>query len=103
MPAPAYPTDALAKGIGGTVVLIVDVAADGSVSKAVVERAEPAGVFDAAALESVKTWKFSPAVKDGTAMPSRVRVPVMFDPIGNPDLRKGTAPEGLAVAGAGTQ
>lgn len=91
-PAPKYPKDAAAQGINGKVVLIVDVAADGSVSKAVVERATPDGVFDAAALESVKKWKFTPAMKNGKAVASKVRVPVEFRTDGDPDRGNGAVP-----------
>jgi len=61
---------------GRKVMLIVDVAIDGSVAAAKVERADPAGVFDASALETVKKWRFTPAMKDGKPVASRVRVPI---------------------------
>ena len=77
-PAPAYPEAARTQRISGTVMLIVDIAADGSVSGAEVDRGEPAGVFDDAALAAVANWKFQPAMKDGKAVPSRVRVPIAF-------------------------
>lgn len=73
---PTYPKTALEQGISGKVVLIVDVAADGSVAAAKVERADPAGVFDASALETVKKWRFTPATKDGKPVASRIRVPI---------------------------
>ena len=76
LPPPTYPKAALEQGISGKVILIVDVAADGSVAAAKVERADPAGVFDASALESVKKWRFTPATKDGKPVASRVRVPL---------------------------
>lgn len=88
MPAPAYPAEALKQGLGGNVVLVVDVAADGRVTRAVVDRSEPAGVFDVAALESVKGWVFKPAMRDGKPVSSQVRVPISFDPEGNPDAGK---------------
>ena len=77
-PAPAYPEAARTQRISGTVTLIVDIAADGSVSGAEVDRGEPAGVFDDAALAAVANWKFQPAMKDGKAVSSRVRVPIAF-------------------------
>jgi TonB family protein len=76
LPAPTYPRAALEQGISGKVILIVDVAADGSVAAARVERADPAGVFDASALETVKKWRFTPAMKDGKPIASRIRVPI---------------------------
>ncbi len=81
--APTYPKDAQVKGIGGMVVLLVDVAANGSVSKVVVKSAKPEGVFDAAAIESVKTWIFKPALNNGKAVASRVTVPIEFRPDSN--------------------
>lgn len=78
LPAPAYPKDANAKGIDGKVVMVIDVAADGSVKSARVETSEPSGIFDAAALEAVKEWKFNPATKNGKAIGSKVRVPITF-------------------------
>lgn len=75
---PAYPKEALGAGISGKVVLIVDVAPDGSVAGVQVESSEPAGVFDSATLESVRKWRFTPAVKDGKPVGGRVRVPVEF-------------------------
>jgi TonB family protein len=76
---PKYPADAVASKISGKVVLLVDVAADGSVADAQVEKSEPAGVFDQAALDAAKDWKFKPTMKDGKAVAGRVRVPVNFD------------------------
>ena len=76
LPAPGYPEAALERGTSGKVMLIVDVAIDGSVAAAKVERADPAGVFDASALETVKKWRFTPAMKDGKPVASRVRVPI---------------------------
>lgn len=78
MTPPHYPKDAADQKLEGTVILIVDVAADGTVSKAVVERAKPEGVFDSAALEAVKKWTFNPKLKAGKAIASQVRVPVDF-------------------------
>lgn len=76
---PAYPVEAKKQKVGGTVFLLVDVAADGSVAGARVERSEPAGVFDEAALSTVSKWKFNPAMKGGRPVASRVRVPIRFE------------------------
>lgn len=77
---PAYPVAAREQHIGGKVMLLVDVDAHGNVAKAIVEKAQPEGVFDAAALEAVGKWKFTPAMKDGKAVAGRIRVPIDFDP-----------------------
>src|SRR3546814_11256288 len=73
---PKYPADAVAARTTGKVVVIVDVAADGSVSDARVEKSEPAGVFDQVTLEAVTTWTFQPPLKDGQPVAGRVRVRV---------------------------
>lgn len=78
-PAPAYPSLAEGAHINGKVMLLVDVALDGSVSNVIVEQAEPAGVFDTAAVAAAKTWKFSPAMIDGKPVAGRVRVPITFE------------------------
>jgi len=78
-PAPAYPELAKGAHVSGKVMLLVDVALDGSVSNVVVEQAEPAGVFDAAAIAAAKAWKFSPAMIDGKPVAGRVRVPITFE------------------------
>lgn len=75
---PKYPADAVAAKITGRVVVIVDVAADGSVSDVRVEEARPAGVFEQVTLEAVRKWTFEPAIKDGRPVAGRVRVPVDF-------------------------
>lgn len=75
---PPYPKEAVDARIEGRVVLLVDVAPDGSVAAATVETSQPAGVFDAAVLKAVRGWTFNPAMKDGVAVAGRVRVPVDF-------------------------
>ncbi|MCJ0825523.1 TonB family protein [Luteimonas sp. 50] len=76
--APAYPPGLNDKGIDGEVMLVLDVAPDGSVGNVVVERSQPAGLFDAAAVEAARKWKFNPGMKDGRAVGGRVRVPIWF-------------------------
>ena len=78
MPPPRYPVEAAQSGVTGQVILIVSVAADGSVTDVEVERATPAGVFDAGTVEAARQWKFTPAMENGKAVPGRVRVPVTF-------------------------
>lgn len=69
-----YPEAARARGIEGRVVVRYDVTADGSVVNAVVEAAEPPGMFDEAALNAVRSWRFRPRVDRGqvVAAPGRV-------------------------------
>ena len=76
---PKYPAGAAASKTTGKVVMLIDVAADGSVADARVERSEPAGVFDQATLDAVKGWKFEPAMENGKPVAGRIRVPVTFE------------------------
>ena len=77
---PRYPSVAADWNIGGHVILLVDVAADGSVTDVVVESSNPAGVFDQVTLDAVRAWKFTPAIENGKPVARRFRVPVNFAP-----------------------
>ena len=78
-PPPVYPAELAKQGITGRVMLIVDVAADGSVSAVKVDRSAGDERLDAAALEAVRQWMFKPLLKNGKPMPSQVRVPIDFE------------------------
>lgn len=56
------------------------VGVDGSVRDVVVEHSEPAGVFDAAAVDAARGWTLVPERRDGVPVEGWVRVPVDFDP-----------------------
>jgi TonB family protein len=77
MPQPEYTDQARRKKINGTVLLSLVVAADGSVSDPVVTRSLDKGL-DKQALETVKTWKFQPATRDGQPVAVRIDVEVSF-------------------------
>lgn len=76
---PPYPQAAVEQRLSGKVILLVEVAADGSVVDVQVEHSEPVGVFDAAVLRAAKQWKFTPSYENGKAVAGRVRVPVQFE------------------------
>ncbi|MGY1530330.1 TonB family protein [Luteimonas sp. A649] len=78
-PPPRYPAEAAAAKQGGRVLLKLLVGADGRVKDVVVERSEPAGVFDAVTVEAAKQWVFSPKLVDGKPVEGWVRVPVDFE------------------------
>jgi TonB family protein len=78
-PAPRYPKEAADAHITGRVVMLVDIAADGSVSDVVIDHAQPVGVFEAVSLEAVRKWKFLPVLENGKPVAHRVRVPIDFD------------------------
>ena len=90
MAPPKYPAAAADAKVTGKVILVVEVAADGSVSDVQVETSEPRGVFDAAAVEAARKWNFDPAVRNGRPVAGRVRVPVWFE-MDPPEAEGGTA------------
>jgi periplasmic protein TonB len=73
---PIYPQDAFVKKIEGTVVLEALIDVTGAVSRTRVVQSVPA--LDAAALQTVHQWRFSPAMKHGRAVATLVRIPVSF-------------------------
>ena len=67
--APEYPRVALTRGIEGYVVLEFTVDASGAVRDPYVLHAQPAGIFDKAALRAVKRYKYTPRRVGGRAVP----------------------------------
>jgi len=61
----SYPEDARSQGIQGAVVVRYDVSKEGRVVNAQVVSAKPAGVFDQAALDAVRGWRFRPGRQKG--------------------------------------
>lgn len=78
-PAPAYPPEALARELEGTVMLKVLVDVDGSPLSVEIERSSGHRRLDDAARRQVlRKWKFKPAIKDGQAIQVYGIVPVSF-------------------------
>lgn len=65
--APVYPRRAQSRGIEGWVLLRFTVTETGSVIDPEVIDAEPAGIFDRAAMKAVQRFKYKPRVIDGQA------------------------------------
>jgi len=93
MTAPAYPADALAKRLSGKVVLAIDIDAQGTPIAVEVERSEPVGVFDQAAVDAAMKWTFTPEVRNGKPVPGRVRVPIEFKAPSATQAAPGTSAE----------
>jgi TonB family protein len=72
----AYPPDALAAGVDGTVVAEILVNEAGIVSDARVLKSVPP--LDDAALRAVREWRYDPTIVDGKAVPVRMTVTVSF-------------------------
>ncbi|KRG71096.1 energy transducer TonB [Pseudoxanthomonas dokdonensis] len=77
-PAPEYPASAIRRGDSGTVLLRVDVDAEGNPTKVRVEQRSGSRALDRAAVSAVKRWKFNPGQRDGQPIPGSVTVPVDF-------------------------
>ena len=73
---PEFPPDA--KVASGRVVLELLINEAGAVDKAVAVRAEPSGVFDAAAVDAFAAARFTPGRKDGRAVKSALKIELQF-------------------------
>jgi len=100
-----YPASALPRGGHGDVLLAVTIDVDGHVSK--VEVVESGGAdFDEAAILAARQWTFRPAMRNGRAVASRIRVPFHFAPpaappeLVPPTKEEADVPQSPAVAPA---
>ena len=76
--APEYPNAAREQGTAGWVDLIFTVRTDGSVGDVTVAGADPAGIFESAAMVAVRKWRYEPMQREGRAVEQRVRVRISF-------------------------
>jgi protein TonB len=79
-PLPVYPTAAQRAGLSGTVVLHIDVGAEGNVSAVRLAASSGHAVLDAAALQAARRWRFRPAQRDGRPVAMTVRYEIEFRP-----------------------
>jgi len=77
-PAPHYPLAARRAAEQGTVTLRVLVTREGLASRVAVEKSSGSPHLDAAALEAVKAWRFTPARRGADAVESWMLVPIVF-------------------------
>jgi len=78
MAAPQYPRSAFEQGVSGEVLLRVEVDAQGRTGDIRVLTSTPAGVFDAASIAAAKQWTFEPALRDGKAVATALKIPMSF-------------------------
>lgn len=64
---PDYPPAAARRGIQGFVVVRLWIGAGGEVARAEIAQAHPRRIFDRAALDAVRRWRYRPALTDGRA------------------------------------
>ncbi len=76
-PEPGYSDEARAAKVQGTVILRVVVGADGSVSSVRVEKPVGHGL-DEKAVETVRTWKFRPCMRNGAPVACEVSIEFTF-------------------------
>ncbi len=76
--APKYPYSAERRGISGWVDLVFTVDIDGTVRDIVVRNADPADVFDNAAISALEDWEFEPVLENGVAIQKRAAVRMLF-------------------------
>lgn len=81
-PAPRYPVEALRNGESGTVLLHVEVGADGVPTDVQIAKSSHSRSLDRAASEAVRQWRFHPAQRNGQPVAGSVQVPVAFKPEG---------------------
>ncbi|MGH8197240.1 MAG: TonB family protein [Steroidobacteraceae bacterium] len=76
--APAYPARARERDTEGWVDLEFTVSKDGTTREHSVRASEPVGVFDRAALDAVKRWRYEPRVVEGSVVDQRVEARLRF-------------------------
>lgn len=83
-PEPVYPPQADEQAVSGRVVIKLHLEADGSISKTEVISVTPGGVFGElfkkSTLDSVRTIRFRPALRNGQPVRAVVEIPVVFEP-----------------------
>jgi protein TonB len=75
---PDYPMNARQRGIEGWVVVEFTISTAGTVKDAEVVASEPGTIFDKAAVQAVRKWKYNPKIKDGKPV-ERAGVKVRLD------------------------
>jgi TonB family protein len=76
--APSFPKSARQRGLSGWVDVQLLVTSDGSVSDVIITGAEPVGVFEQAAVDAVRKWRYKPVERDGHAIDQRARLRMKF-------------------------
>jgi TonB family protein len=76
--SPVYPRDAQRNNVQGWVDVEFTIAPDGTTQDLIVRAAEPADIFEKAALESVQRWRFEPILRNGVASSQRASLRVRF-------------------------
>ena len=76
--SPEYPAAAAQKGLEGSVDVRFTITSRGTVENPAVISADPPNVFDRAAIDAVRRWRYDPRVVDGKPVDSQSRVRLEF-------------------------
>ena len=75
---PKFPVEARERGLSGWVDVLLVIRPDGSVSDVSITGAEPAGLFEQAAVDAVRRWRYKPVERNGHAVDQRARLRMKF-------------------------
>ena len=78
-PAPDYPESALTQKIAGSVLVQFTVDVNGETRDIRVLEANPPGVFDRAATNAIRRWRYAPMIVNGTAVQVPVKTLLRFE------------------------
>ncbi|WP_160123543.1 energy transducer TonB, partial [Rhodovarius lipocyclicus] len=76
--APGYPQGSRERGEQGVVSLLLNIGTDGRIITLEVTRSSGYPALDEAARRAVREWRFRPALRGGTPVPSQVATNVRF-------------------------
>lgn len=77
--APDYPPEARQRGVSGYVILRIFIGPGGSIEDIRVDKSEPAGFFEQAAIRAIRQWKFEPGVQRGQAVAAWTTQRIKFE------------------------
>jgi protein TonB len=75
---PDYPPEAQRKGTEGSVGVSFTVSAEGKVSDIIIVDAEPSDIFDRAAVDAVRRWRYEPKKVGGIPVEAHLQARVQF-------------------------
>jgi bla regulator protein BlaR1 len=76
---PRYPFEAAQQGIKGKVLVQFVLTEEGIAKEPIVVESSPEGIFDEAALEAVKQYKFNPGTIGGETVDCIIKMPIVFE------------------------
>lgn len=76
--APVFPLEALRRKVEGEVTIRLTINTSGRAEDLTVVRADPAGLFEQAAMAALLQWRFKPEVRNGEPTPVRTQINFVF-------------------------